>query len=130
MPRIRSALHGQRPDPGQSELPAVRLLVTVAIFAIVCVAAIALADDAGSRTFWFWFIPQGLACLCVGWALREAAWIAGALALLPVFLALPFGLPDKTFAEGPPVVLFEVLLVPVYVGLIVVGAVVRRQASS
>jgi hypothetical protein len=128
MPRIRSAPQGQRPDPGQSELPALRLLVTVAIFAIVCVAAIALADDAGSR--WFWFIPQGLACLWVGWALREAAWIAGALALLPVFLALPFGLPDKTFAEGPPVVLFEVLLVPVYVGLIVVGAVVRRQASS
>ena len=113
----------------QSELPALRLLVIVAIFAGIFVAAIALADDADSGSFWFWFIPQGLACLWAGWALREWAWVAGALALLPVFLAWRFGFPDRIFAEGPPIALFELVLFPVYLGLLVLGAVIRRQTT-
>ena len=100
------------------------------IFALVSVAAISLTDDAGSGTFWFWFIPQGLACVWAGWALREAAWIGGALGFLPVFLAWPFGLPDQVFADGPPLALIEALLFPAYVGLIVGGGLIRRRTGS
>jgi len=106
-----------------------RLLLIVAIFSVVSVAAIALADDAGSGTFWLCFVPQGLACVWAGWALREWAWIVGALALLPVFLAIPFGLPDEIFLEGPPIALFELLLSPVYAGLVVIAVAGQRRRS-
>lgn len=114
----------------QREPSIIRLLLIVAIFTLVCLAAIALADDAASGTFWLYFIPQGLACLWAGWALREWAWIVGALAILPVFLAMPFGLPDEIFLEGPPIALFELLLFPVYAGLVVIGVAVRRRMTT
>jgi hypothetical protein len=48
-------------------------------------------------------------------------WTALALAFLPAVLAGPFGNADEVFGEGPPLAVIELVLLPIYLGLILAG---------
>jgi hypothetical protein len=108
----------------------IRPIITLSIFGLLSLASIVLLNGAGSGTFWLCVIPQGVACMWVGWALRDWGWIVGALAGAPAILAIPFGLPDEVFTDGPPIVLFELLLFPAYLGLMVLGVAIGRRNGN
>jgi hypothetical protein len=111
---------------GDRRRKSVSTAVALLAFPVLSLLSIALANGAGSWVFWLYFIPQFVACFWVGWALRDFAWIEGGLALVPVLLAIPFGVPEEFFEEGPPLELYEALLVPINLALLIGGTVARR----
>lgn len=107
----------------------VRPVASVSIFVGLSLASVVVLNQADNG-FWLGFIPQILACLLAGAMLRQEVWIALALAFVPTVLAGPFGDAEDAFNEGPPIAVFELVFLPAYLGLILIGWAVERAVRG
>lgn len=81
--------------------------------------------NANDQSWWWGEVPLLAACLLVGWGMRS--WAAVPLALVPVFLAIPFGYPNDYVGEDPlPIWRVELIFSAIYGLLIVAGMAARR----
>jgi hypothetical protein len=103
-----------------------RAIAGISVFVVLSLASVAVLNEASGGTIWIALLPQAVACLLAGSLLGEQIWIALALAFTPTVLAGPFGNPEDNFAEGPPIAVVELVLLPVYFALILTGWAARR----
>jgi hypothetical protein len=104
-----------------------RVASALILYLLATVLSIVWLNELGDTIVWVALIPQALGCLALGWWIREWAWTVVALAFLPTVLAGPFGNAENIRGEGLPIALFELLLMPAYLGLIL-GAFAARRA--
>lgn len=115
------------PGSKRHTVPRAGVAIGAALFLIGSTVSVVLLNEVNDSQLWLLLGPQLLGCLALGWFLRSWAWAAPAVAVIPGFLAAPFGVGE--FAESPSLAFIELIVAPASLVAILLGAGARTLVS-